>query len=206
MTEVTADSARAAELRERLADELVAEGTIVSKEVEAAFRTVPRHLFAPGATLEEAYDAAAVVRTKRAADGSTMSSVSAPQIQARMVEQAGITRGMRVLKIGSGGYNAAVIAELVGPEGQVTTLDIDADVTDRASHLLDEAGYSRIHVALGESQAHRIRISAGASLFHRHSVDHSDGREVDACKAWQANTHVHDPSSGGAGRRYRTQL
>lgn len=71
-------------------------------EVAAAFLRVPRHVFAPEATLEEAYEAETVVRTKWAADGTAISSVSAPQIQAQMVEQAGITRGMRVLEVGSG--------------------------------------------------------------------------------------------------------
>jgi protein-L-isoaspartate(D-aspartate) O-methyltransferase len=44
MTE-TLDPACAVQLRDQLADLLVADGTIESKEVEAAFRTVPRHLF-----------------------------------------------------------------------------------------------------------------------------------------------------------------
>jgi protein-L-isoaspartate O-methyltransferase len=55
VTDVIADSARVAELRGRLADEFVAEGTIMSNAVEAALRTVPRHLFTPGAPLEEVY-------------------------------------------------------------------------------------------------------------------------------------------------------
>lgn len=38
--------------------------------------------------------------------------------QAMMLEHAQITRGMRVLEIGSGGYNAALLAELVGPTGE----------------------------------------------------------------------------------------
>jgi len=57
VTEATAESTRAAELRSKLVAELLTAGSIVSKEVEAAFRTVPRHLFAPGATPEEAYAA-----------------------------------------------------------------------------------------------------------------------------------------------------
>ncbi|GLU48661.1 hypothetical protein [Nocardiopsis ansamitocini] len=51
------------------------------------------------------------------------------------LEQAGLEPGMRVLEIGSGGYNAAPIAELVGPEGEVTTIDIDSDVTDRTRRV-----------------------------------------------------------------------
>ena len=86
MKDVIADSARAAYLRGRLTDELVAGGTIVSDEVEAAFRTVPRHLFAPGATLEASY-AQDTVRTKRDQHGATISAVSAPQIQAMMLNK-----------------------------------------------------------------------------------------------------------------------
>ncbi|MBT2229392.1 methyltransferase, FxLD system [Nonomuraea sp. NEAU-A123] len=139
-------------LRAAMVDRLWELGAIRRDEVAAAFSRVPRHVFAPEATPEEAYDAEAVVRTKWAADGTAISSVSAPQIQARMVEQAGITRGMRVLEVGSGGYNAAVIAELVGSEGHVTTVDIDADITDRARRLLNETGYSTVHVVLGDGE------------------------------------------------------
>ena len=140
-------------LRAAMVERLREMGAIRRDEVAAAFLRVPRHLFAPEATsLEQAYDVEAVIQTKWAEDGTAISSVSAPLIQARMVEQAGITRGMRVLELGSGGYNAAVIAELVGPDGQVTTCDIDAEVTDRASRLLDEAGYSRVNVVLGDGE------------------------------------------------------
>src|SRR6266498_476443 len=67
--------------------ELVGDGTIVSKAVEAAFRLVPRHRFAPGATLDEAY-ARDSIRTKRDEHGVTISAVSDPGIQAMMLEQA----------------------------------------------------------------------------------------------------------------------
>ncbi|MGH3911943.1 MAG: methyltransferase, FxLD system [Pseudonocardiaceae bacterium] len=151
MNKVIDDSAHAAELRGRLTDELVAEGTIVSKEVEAAFRTVPRHLFTPGATLEESY-AQATVRIKRDEHGTTLSAVSAPQTQATMLEQAQLEPGMRVLEIGSAGYNAALIAELVGETGQVTTVDIDPDVVDRARDCLAAAGYCQVEVVLADAE------------------------------------------------------
>lgn len=169
MTEVIADSTRAAQLRGNLTDEMVAEGTIVSKEVEAAFRMVPRHLFAPGATLEESY-AQDTVRVKRDEHGTTISSVSAPWLQAMMLEQAQLGPGMRVLEIGSGGYNAALMAGLVGEDGAVTTVDIDPDVTDRARGCLTEAGYSRVNVVLADAEGgvpeyapyDRIVVTAGA--------------------------------------------
>ena len=119
-------------LREAMVGELRESGSICSDRVADAFRTVARHLFVPGVSLEEAY-ANDAVRTKWDENGITISSViSAPWLQAVMLEQAQLRTGMRVLEIGSGGYNAALIANLVGEGGQVTTVDIDPEVTDRA--------------------------------------------------------------------------
>ncbi|WP_133740382.1 methyltransferase, FxLD system [Actinorugispora endophytica] len=170
MTETTVDSERAARLRNRVVDDLVADGTIVSARVEAAMRTVPRHLFAPEASLEEAYHPYNAVFTKTDEHGATVSSVSAPQIQAMMLEQAGIAPGMRVLEIGSGGCNAALIAELVGGSGEVTTVDIDPEVTARATRLLAATGYARVRVVRADAEngvpAHapydRILVTVGA--------------------------------------------
>ncbi|MGH3872683.1 MAG: methyltransferase, FxLD system [Pseudonocardiaceae bacterium] len=169
MRETIADPARVAHLRDRLTDELVAAGTIASKDVEAAFRRVPRHLFAPGATLEDSY-AQDTVRLKRDEHGATISAVSAPQIQAMMLEQAQLEPGMRVLEIGSGGYNAALTAELVGEAGQITTVDIDPDVVDRARNCLTAAGYRQVEVVLadaengvpGHAPYDRVIVTAGA--------------------------------------------
>jgi protein-L-isoaspartate(D-aspartate) O-methyltransferase len=46
-----------------------------------------------------------------------------------MLEQAGVEPGMRVLEVGSGGYNAALIQEITGSGGQVTAADIFPDIT-----------------------------------------------------------------------------
>ena len=147
-----AGSGFAAELRKKMVDTLVAKGTIVSGQVEVAMRKVARELFAPGVDLDEVYHLYNGVVTKRDVTGTSVSSVSAPQVQAHMLEQAEITEGMNVLEIGSGGYNAALIKELVGPSGRVTTVDIDADITDRASRFLGEAGYSGVNVVLADAE------------------------------------------------------
>jgi protein-L-isoaspartate(D-aspartate) O-methyltransferase len=47
---------------------------------------------------------------------------------------------MRVMEIGSGGYNAALLAEVTGEH--VVTVDIDPDITVRASGALRQAGYA----------------------------------------------------------------
>jgi protein-L-isoaspartate(D-aspartate) O-methyltransferase len=143
---------RSATYRAALADQLVSEGAVTTPAVEAAVRAVPRHLFTPGLPLERAY-ANQVVFVKRDRHGVPTSSVSAPDIQAIMLEQAGIQPGMRLLEIGSGGYNAALMAELAGPDGEVTTVDIDPAVADRARRCLDEAGYSEVRVVTADADA-----------------------------------------------------
>ncbi|MGW6412841.1 methyltransferase, FxLD system [Streptomyces vinaceus] len=139
-------------LRTAMTEQLVRDEAIRSTRVEAAFRTVPRHAFAPEATPEKAYDPYDIVATKKNEHGVIISSISAPSIQAMMLEQADIKAGMRVGEVGSGGYNAALMAELVGPDGSVVTVDIDPDVTNRARQLLDATGYSRVEVFLADGE------------------------------------------------------
>ncbi|MEU6997313.1 methyltransferase, FxLD system [Nonomuraea sp. NPDC046570] len=141
----------AARLRAALVDRLRDQGAIRDDRVAEAFATVPRHVFVPGESLETAY-ADEVVVTKRDRRGIVVSSVSAPQIQAVMLEQARLAPGMRALEIGSGGYNAALMAELVGEEGEVTSVDIDPEVIDRARRCLAEAGYARVRAVLADAE------------------------------------------------------
>ena len=147
---VTGDPAR---LRGELADALVAKGSITDERVEAAFRTVPRHLFAPpGSPLEAAY-ADDVIRTKFDHSGTCLSSVSAPWLQAVMIRQAAIRPGMRVLEVGSGGYNAALLAEVTGPDGHAVSIDIDPEVTAATVTALNAAGYAgRVTVITGDAE------------------------------------------------------
>jgi protein-L-isoaspartate(D-aspartate) O-methyltransferase len=147
------DSAETHLQRARLVQALRDDGTISSEPVAAALATVPRHLFTPELSAAESYDAYTSLVTKRDADGRAMSSVSEPHVQAFMLQQAGIEPGMRVLEVGSGGYNAALIGELVGHDGVVVTVDIDPDVTDRARRLLDAAGYRHVQVVLADAEA-----------------------------------------------------
>ena len=65
-----------------------------------------------------------------------------------MLDQLDVHPGQRILEIGAGtGYNAALLADLTGPGGQVTSVDIDPEVTARARRALDATGYQHVHVA-----------------------------------------------------------
>lgn len=148
---ITTDLDEAAPLRHQLADHLAAAGHIRTSAVDHALRTVPRHAFAPEVSLEAAY-ANDIVATRHAPDGQVISSISAPWLQADMLEAARIQPGHHVLEIGSGGYNAALIAELVGPTGHVTTLDIDPAVTERTTRFLSETGYDGVSVVTADAE------------------------------------------------------
>lgn len=139
-------------LRNAMVDQLRGMGAVRSDAVAEALSTVPRHLFAPGESLEKAYAAKGTLLTKWNDEGEAVSTVSAPHIQAMMLEQAAIEPGMRVLEIGSSGYNAALIAELVGPTGEVTTVDIDPEVVTRARECLAAAGYHRVNVLEADAE------------------------------------------------------
>jgi protein-L-isoaspartate(D-aspartate) O-methyltransferase len=132
-----------------LIDELAAAGTVRSRAVEAALRAVPRHLFLPGVPLEEVYRDQAIVT--KCIDGVRVSSSSQPAIMAIMLEQLDVRPGQRVLEIGAGtGYNAALLAHLVGPTGRVVTVDIDADTVESARQHLDAAGFEQVQVVCGD--------------------------------------------------------
>jgi protein-L-isoaspartate(D-aspartate) O-methyltransferase len=137
-------------LRERLAARVLAANRIGSERVAAALRAVPRHLFLPERSPEEAYRDAAIV-TKRDTDGYPISSSSQPAIMAIMLDQLGLAPGQRVLEIGAGtGYNAALISHIVGEEGQVTSIDIDPELVGLAREHLASAGSGAVTVVCSD--------------------------------------------------------
>lgn len=164
------DDASAAELRNAMTDWLLRNDMIRTPQVEAAIRRVPRHVFVPRASAEEAYGHDSVV-TRRDEAGIAISSASGPGIVAAMLEQLDVHPGHRVLEIGAGtGYNAALLAHLAGPRGQVTTIDLDEDIVAEARGHLGAAGYGGVTVVRGDGAAgcpgnapyDRIVVTAGA--------------------------------------------
>jgi len=106
---------------------------------------VARHVFLPDVGIADIYTDRAFP-TKHA-DGRPISSSSQPAIMAIMLEQLALQPGQRVLEIGAGtGYNAALIAHIVGQGGRVVTIDIDDDLTLLARQHLAAAGFDRVDV------------------------------------------------------------
>jgi len=130
-------------------EQLIKNGCITTTAVEAAFRAVPRHLFLPSMPPEHVYQDQAI--PTKYAEGIALSSSSQPTIMATMLEQLALAPGHRVLEIGAGtGYNAALIADIVGDTGQVITMDVDEDIVAQAREHLAVAGCNQVTVVQGD--------------------------------------------------------
>jgi protein-L-isoaspartate(D-aspartate) O-methyltransferase len=133
-------------LREQLLAHVRERGAATDALVADALRTVPRHIFLPDLPPDAAYRDEAIV-TKRDQLGLPTSSSSQPTIMAIMLDQLRAARGHRVLEVGTGtGFNAALLAHIVGPKGRVFSIDLDQDVVDRAEENLSAAGCERVTV------------------------------------------------------------
>lgn len=146
-------------------------GVLRDEAVAAAFQAVLRHHFLPGKRLAYVYEDTAIP-TKADEKGVTVSSSSQPAIMALMLQQLALEPGQRVLEVGAGtGYNAALMARLVGPEGRVESLDIDEQVCVQARANLSAAGVEGVRVlhadgATGLAEIapfHRLIVTAAVS-------------------------------------------
>ena len=100
-----------------------------------------------------------------------------PSFWARNFEQLDIVNGERVLQIGGGtGYYSAVLAEIVGPAGRVTAVEIDPVLAARARDNL--ATWPQVDVISGDGRSvdagaiDVVIVFAGCTHPSRHWLDH----------------------------------
>ncbi|MBO2460351.1 methyltransferase, FxLD system [Actinomadura violacea] len=137
-------------LRDALTDRLRKRDVLCNARAESAFRQTPRHLFLPGVPLDQAY-ADQPVYTKTDQNGVKISAASEPWMVAAMLDQLDAHPGQRILEAGAGtGYNAAIMAAIVGDDGHVTTIDVDEDLVTGARDHLAVAGNTNVEVILGD--------------------------------------------------------
>jgi methyltransferase of ATP-grasp peptide maturase system len=144
-----------------LAAELAAEGTARTPAWRAAVEAVPRHEFVPHYFTQDetgrwhrvsvhdpdwlhtVYSNTTLI-TALSGPGEpqfVVSSSTQPGLMVRMLEALGIMPGHRVLEIGTGtGYNAALLCHYLG-DGSVYSIDIEANLVDRARDRLATLGY-----------------------------------------------------------------
>ncbi len=156
--------------RQQLIDQfiemLIASHAVTTQPLVDVFRAVPRHLFIDqyyrfggkkprliridpqrptDAQLKTIYsDQSLGTHHNR---GLGTSSTSQPTLVARMLANLQIEPGMKILEIGAGtGWNAALMGHLVGPTGHVYSVDIQADLVQRARGHLRRLGCQNVTV------------------------------------------------------------
>lgn len=79
-------------------------------------------------------------------------TISAPHMVALMTELLDVRVGDKALEVGTGsGYQAAVLAELVGDEGHIYTIEIVKELVEFARYNLMRSGYiSRVTLIHGD--------------------------------------------------------
>ncbi len=134
-----------ADSRARLVEKLVREGFLFDRYAREAMLRVPRELFVPREYKEHAYDD----NPLPIGYGQT---ISAPHMVALMTSHLRVRPGHVVLEIGTGsGYQAAVLAEIVGDEGHVYTVERIRELAAFARRNLEAAGYiGRVTVLEGD--------------------------------------------------------
>ncbi len=128
-------------LRKSMIAEQIRGRGIRDRKVLRAMERVPRHEFVPEPYRPYAYED----RPLPIGEGQT---ISQPYIVALMTESLGLAGGERVLEVGTGsGYQTAVLAEIAG---EVYTVEINPDLSDRASRELAERGYANIRFKVAD--------------------------------------------------------
>jgi protein-L-isoaspartate(D-aspartate) O-methyltransferase len=135
------DAPAAAALRAELVDEVARRDPELSPRVLQVLRSVPRHLFMPGAGLAEAYGNHAFP----IGHGQT---ISQPTVVAIMTDALRLTGTERVLEVGTGsGYQAAVLSRLAR---DVYSIEIVAPLGNEARERLAALGFDNVHVKVGD--------------------------------------------------------
>lgn len=172
----------ATKLRRQLVEQLVAAGCLDDPALRRAFLGLPRERFLPRVAkdegLERVYSDQAIVTVKDER-GIPASSSSQPSLMARMLEKLDLRPGQRVLEVGAGtGYNAALLARIVGARGKVTSVELDP-ATARGARRALTGVRSRAKVVQGDGREgwdrgapyDRIIVTASAPAVSRAWMD-----------------------------------
>ncbi len=133
---------RGAEERTRMVEYLRQQG--VHEAVLEAMLRVKRHLFVPPERSDQAYGDYPLP----IGEGQT---ISAPHMVAMMCDYLDLKKGDKVLEVGAGsGYHAAVIAELIGVEGHLYTIERIPWLVEFSMKNMKRAGYKNVTVTHGD--------------------------------------------------------
>jgi protein-L-isoaspartate(D-aspartate) O-methyltransferase len=164
------------------AEELRLAARLRSPALVAAFATVPRERFVGAGpwrirspkgiadywTTEGADPRTIYHDVLVALDASRGINNGQPSLWAFLIDQLDITAGENVLHLGCGtGYYTAIMAELIGPTGKITAIEIDVDLAEKARAAVVPWPQIRISNADGANMSFApvdlIVASAGAT-------------------------------------------
>ncbi len=144
------DNQQAKTLHEQLVQSMRQSGVLQAPGVEAAFRAIPRHHFLPDHPLQEVYSDKAI-GIQHDKTGLLVSSSSQPSMMAIMLNQLRLKPGDNVLEIGTAtGYNAAIMAYIVGKTGRVTTVELEKDLAEQARRNIARSKVPSVSVVQGD--------------------------------------------------------
>ena len=148
---------------DKLVSELIKTGYLKTPAVIDAFRKIDRKDFVPESIKDFAY----VNRPLSIGEGQT---ISQPLTVAFMLEHLELAHGQKVLDVGTGsGWQAALIAEIVGYEGNVISIERIKSLSESATKNLSEFQFNNLELAVGDGsfgyrdEAPYDRIVAAAS-------------------------------------------
>ena len=131
--------------REAKIGELERRGLLRSERLRMAMLTVRREDFIPSRYRDHAYEEIPLPLPGERA------TISCPHSYPLFYEPLDLGEGHRFLEVGVGsGYGTALAREVVGPEGRVVAIDIDATTLDFARENLERAGYTDVVLVHGD--------------------------------------------------------
>lgn len=162
------------ELAERLQRQLLEQSryiyddTPISEAVASAYLATPRHLFVSryrewgsrewhDVRAENVHEHLATLYANRPLilfgedDDDIPSTISMPSFVLRMLDLLRLEPGQAVFELGAGsGWNAGLMARLVGPTGRVHSLEIIPEVARAAAATIDRLGLTNVSVVAGD--------------------------------------------------------
>ena len=140
------------------------ENGYADERVANAMKRVPRILFVPEIYKQHAYADSPLPIS----GGQT---ISAPSIVALMTTQLDVKENMKVLEIGAGsGYQTAIIAELIGPNGIIYSVERIPELIELSKRNIESLGFKNVRIIYGDGTLgykdgapyDRIIVTAGA--------------------------------------------
>lgn len=120
-----------------------------SERVIEAFTKVPRELFSEYCYPPEIVYSDDVIVTSK--DGSEYTTSSQPSLMALFMASVDLKEGFKVLEIGSGtGYNACVMAHVVGESGFVVGIEFNEHFFEKAVEAVSKLGLENVLFVNGD--------------------------------------------------------